>query len=221
MSGKELSQKQRQILDFIIQQQAQRGYPPSVREICEAANLSSTSTVHGHLERLERKGYIRRDPTKPRAIEILYHPEQEVLPEDMSSPEFNEVPPAEVAQVPVIGRVTAGEPILAVENIEDHFPLPLSVLGDEPEKDFMLRVRGESMINAGILDGDYILVHQQSSARNGEIVVALIDDSATVKRFFREKEFIRLQPENDYMAPIYVKEASVLGRVIGVYSRKD
>ena len=217
MSGKELSQKQRQILDFIIQQQAQRGYPPSVREICEAANLSSTSTVHGHLERLERKGYIRRDPTKPRAIEILYHPEQEVLPEDMS----NEVPPAEVAQVPVIGRVTAGEPILAVENIEDHFPLPLSVLGDEPEKDFMLRVRGESMINAGILDGDYILVHQQSSARNGEIVVALIDDSATVKRFFREKEFIRLQPENDYMAPIYVKEASVLGRVIGVYRRMD
>ena len=196
-------------------------YPPSVREICEAANLSSTSTVHGHLERLERKGYIRRDPTKPRAIEILYHPEQEVLPEDMSSPEFNEVPPAEVAQVPVIGRVTAGEPILAVENIEDHFPLPLSVLGDEPEKDFMLRVRGESMINAGILDGDYILVHQQSSARNGEIVVALIDDSATVKRFFREKEFIRLQPENDYMAPIYVKEASVLGRVIGVYRRMD
>ncbi len=221
MSGKELSQKQRQILDFIIQQQAQRGYPPSVREICEAANLSSTSTVHGHLERLERKGYIRRDPTKPRAIEILYHPEQEVLPEDMSSPEFNEVPLAEVAQVPVIGRVTAGEPILAVENIEDHFPLPLSVLGDEPEKDFMLRVRGESMINAGILDGDYILVHQQSSARNGEIVVALIDDSATVKRFFREKEFIRLQPENDYMAPIYVKEASVLGRVIGVYRRMD
>ena len=140
MSGKELSQKQRQILDFIIQQQAQRGYPPSVREICEAANLSSTSTVHGHLERLERKGYIRRDPTKPRAIEILYHPEQEVLPEDMSSPEFNEVPPAEVAQVPVIGRVTAGEPILAVENIEDHFPLPLSVLGDEPEKDFMRRL---------------------------------------------------------------------------------
>ena len=221
MSGKELSQKQRQILDFIIQQQAQRGYPPSVREICEAANLSSTSTVHGHLERLERKGYIRRDPTKPRAIEILYHPEQEVLPEDMSSPEFNEVPPAEVAQVPVIGRVTAGEPILAVENIEDHFPLPLSVLGDEPEKDFMLRVRGESMINAGILDGDYILVHQQSSARNGEIVVALIDDSATVKRFFREKGIFRLQPENDYMAPIYVKEASVLGRVIGVYRRMD
>ncbi|MFR8087032.1 MAG: transcriptional repressor LexA [Lachnospirales bacterium] len=219
MSGKELSQKQRQILDFIIQQQAQRGYPPSVREICEAANLSSTSTVHGHLERLERKGYIRRDPTKPRAIEILYHPEEEILPEDMSSLEFNEVPPAEVAQVPIIGRVTAGEPILAVENIEDHFPLPLSVLGDEPEKDFMLRVRGESMINAGILDGDYILVHQQSSARNGEIVVALLDDSATVKRFFREKEFIRLQPENDYMAPIYVKEASVLGRVIGVYRR--
>ena len=219
MSGKELSQKQRQILDFIIQQQAQRGYPPSVREICEAANLSSTSTVHGHLERLERKGYIRRDPTKPRAIEILYHPEEEILPEDMSSLEFNEVPPAEVAQVPISGRVTAGEPILAVENIEDHFPLPLSVLGDEPEKDFMLRVRGESMINAGILDGDYILVHQQSSARNGEIVVALLDDSATVKRFFREKEFIRLQPENDYMAPIYVKEASVLGRVIGVYRR--
>ncbi len=221
VTGKELSQKQRQILDYIIQQQAQRGYPPSVREICEAANLSSTSTVHGHLERLERKGYIRRDPTKPRAIEILYHPEQECLPEDMAEPEFRAVPPSEVAQVPVIGRVTAGEPILAVENIEEHFPLPLSVLGDEPEKDFMLRVRGESMINAGILDGDYILVHQQNTAHNGEIVVALIDDSATVKRFFREKDFIRLQPENDYMAPIYVKEASVLGRVIGVYRRMD
>ena len=132
VTGKELSQKQRQILDYIIQQQAQRGYPPSVREICEAANLSSTSTVHGHLERLERKGYIRRDPTKPRAIEILYHPEQECLPEDMAEPEFRAVPPSEVAQVPVIGRVTAGEPILAVENIEEHFPLPLSVLGDEP-----------------------------------------------------------------------------------------
>ena len=219
MKAKELSVKQQQILDFIIQQQALRGYPPSVREICEAANLSSTSTVHGHLERLERKGFIRRDPTKPRAIEILYRPEKEVLPEQMNEPDFVETPPAEVAQVPIIGRVTAGEPILAVENVEDYFPLPLSILGSDPENVFMLNVRGESMINAGILDGDQILVHQQSTARNGEIVVALIDDSATVKRFFREKDFIRLQPENDYMAPIYVKDASILGKVIGVYRR--
>lgn len=221
MNGKDLSAKQQQILDFIIQQQSQRGYPPSVREICEAVNLSSTSTVHGYLERLERKGMIRRDPTKPRAIEILYHPDRKLLPEEMPEPEFTTVPPTEVAQVPIIGRVTAGEPILAVENIEDHFALPLEVLGDDPDKVFMLHVRGESMINAGILDGDMILVRQQNTARNGEIVVALIDDSATVKRFYREKDFIRLQPENDFMAPIYVKDASILGRVIGIYRRMD
>ena len=207
MAKEQLSDKQQQILEFIKRRILDKGYPPAVREICEAVNLRSTSSVHSHLETLERKGYIHRDPTKPRAIEI-------------TDDDFN-LARREIINIPVVGTVTAGEPILAVENIEDHFPLPLSVLGDEPEKDFMLRVRGESMINAGILDGDYILVHQQSSARNGEIVVALIDDSATVKRFFREKEFIRLQPENDYMAPIYVKEASVLGRVIGVYRRMD
>ena len=216
VTGKELSQKQRQILDYIIQQQAQRGYPPSVREICEAANLSSTSTVHGHLERLERKGYIRRDPTKPRAIEILYHPEQECLPEDMAEPEFRAVPPSEVAQVPVIGRVTAGEPILAVENIEEHFPLPLSVLGDEPEKDFMLRVRGESMINAGILDGDIVVVAKTNLAENGEIVVALVNDEATVKRFYKENGHFRLQPENPSMEPILVDEVYILGKVVAV-----
>lgn len=221
MKGKDLSTKQQQILNFIIQQQAQRGYPPSVREICEAANLSSTSTVHGHLERLERKGLIRRDPTKPRAIEILYHPEAEKLPDEEAVPDFNETPPVEVAQIPIIGKVTAGEPILAVENIEDHFVLPLDILGDDPDKVFMLHVRGESMINAGIYDGDLILVRQQNTAHNGEIVVALIDDSATVKRFFREKEFIRLQPENDLMEPIYVKDASILGKVIGIYRRMD
>ena len=221
MKSKDLSPKQQQILNFIIQKQAQRGYPPSVREICEAANLSSTSTVHGHLERLERKGYIRRDPTKPRALEILYHPEKEYLPEDVPEQEFRSVPQSEIGQVPIIGRVTAGEPILAVENIEEYFALPLECLGSDPETAFMLKVRGERMINAGILDGDMILVTQQSTAHNGDIVVALIDDSATVKRFFREKDFIRLQPENDYMKPIYVKDASVLGRVIGVYRRLE
>ncbi|MBQ7063841.1 MAG: transcriptional repressor LexA [Firmicutes bacterium] len=217
MKGKELSAKQQQILNYIIQQQAVRGYPPSVREICEAANLSSTSTVHGHLERLEKKGFIRRDPTKPRAIEILYKPEEEYLAEDMPEPDFVDAPPVEVAQVPIIGKVTAGEPILAQENIEDHFAIPLQIIESDPDKYFMLRVRGESMINAGILDGDLILVHQQNNARNGEIVVALIDDSATVKRFYREKDFIRLQPENEFMNPIYVKDASILGKVRGVF----
>ncbi len=217
MKSNSLSSKQKQILDFIIRKQSEKGYPPSVREICEAANLSSTSTVHGHLERLERKGYIRRDPTKPRAIEILVRPEDSALPENLPEPEFDEAPPADVAQVPVIGRVAAGQPILASENLESRFPLPLDLLGSEPEKCFMLHVKGESMINAGILDGDLIVVHQQNIAQNGQIVVALIDDSATVKRYFREKDFIRLQPENDLMEPIYVKDASILGKVIGVF----
>ena len=205
MSQGKISPKQKEILEFIKDQILTRGFPPSVRDICEAVHLKSTSSVHAHLETLEKNGYIRRDPTKPRAIEIL-------------DDTFN-LTRREVTNVPLLGRVAAGEPILAQENIENYFPIPVEMLPNNHT--FMLTVKGESMINAGILDGDYILVHQQSSARNGEIVVALIDDSATVKRFFREKEFIRLQPENDYMAPIYVKEASVLGRVIGVYRRMD
>lgn len=215
----ELSSKQLQILQYIIDQQAIHGYPPSVREICEAAELSSTSTVHGHLERLERKGFIRRDRTKPRAIEIIRTPDEIADPETASPLPFTDAPPVEVAQLPVIGRVAAGEPILAVENVEDHFALPLQVLGGNAEDVFVLTVKGDSMINAGIFSGDQLVVRKQDTARNGEIVVALIDDSVTCKRFFREKEFIRLQPENDSMLPIYVKDASIIGKVIGVYRR--
>ena len=202
MKSKDLSPKQQQILNFIIQKQAQRGYPPSVREICEAANLSSTSTVHGHLERLERKGYIRRDPTKPRAIEIV-------------DDNFN-LTRRELVNVPVVGRVAAGEPILAVENIENYFPIPAEFMPNS--QTFMLNVRGESMINAGILDGDQILVQQQPTAENGDIVVAMIDDGATVKTFYKEDGYYRLQPENDTMDPIIVKgELQILGKVIGVF----
>ena len=212
----DLSAKQQQVLHFIAQYISVNQTAPTVREICEATHLSSPSTVQGHLDRLEKKGYIRRNPSRSRSIELLFDTEDSSLPEDVP-PEFQEFPPAEVYQVPVIGRVAAGQPILAEQNVEDRFPVSLQLLGSEPEKSFMLRVKGESMINAGILDGDLVLVRQQNTAHNGEIVVALIDDSATVKRFYREKEFIRLQPENDYMAPIYVKDASILGRVTGVF----
>ncbi len=212
----DLSAKQQQVLRFIVQYISVNQTAPTVREICEACGLSSPATVQGHLDRLEKKGYIRRNPPRSRSIELLVDIGDPSEPEDLP-PEFQEYPTAEVYQVPIIGRVAAGQPILAEQNIEDRFPISLQLLGSEPEKSFMLHVKGESMINAGILDGDLVLVKQQNTARNGEIVVALIDDSATVKRFFREKEFIRLQPENDYMAPIYVKDASILGKVTGVF----
>lgn len=215
----ELTKKQQEILDFIIGQQAQKGYPPSVREICEAVGLRSTSTVHGYLERLEKKGFIRRDPTKPRAIEIL---DRRVSPEVSAG---SEVPDnmvtlpghgeMELVDVPILGKVTAGEPILAVENIEDYFPLPVQYTHNSDV--FMLHVHGESMINAGIYDGDLILVRSQHTANNEDIVVALLGDSVTVKRFFREDGFIRLQPENDYMDPILVRDCEILGKVIGLY----
>lgn len=199
-----LTKKQQQVFDYIKQEVKEKGYPPSVREICEAVNLKSTSTVHGHLERLERKGFIRRDPTKPRAIEIT---------DKTSSPEYNQ----ELVNVPIVGTITAGVPILAVENIEDTFPVPVNYLNNDDA--FMLRVRGESMIEAGIFDKDLILIKQQATAENGDIVVALIEDYATVKTFYKENGHIRLQPENSSMSPIIVQDCSVLGKVIGLFRK--
>ena len=202
MSYGKISPKQTEILEYIKREIINRGFPPAVREICEAVNLKSTSSVHSHLETLERNGYIRRDPTKPRAIEIV-------------DDNFN-LTRRELVNVPVVGRVAAGEPILAVENVENYFPIPAEFMPNS--QTFMLNVKGESMINAGILDGDQILVQQQSTAENGDIVVALIDDSATVKTFYKEDGYYRLQPENDTMEPIIVKDdLKILGKVIGVF----
>ena len=199
MVGQDLTPRQKQILEFIKQTVRQRGYPPSVREIGEALGLSSSSTVHGHLSRLEEKGYIRRDPTKPRAIEVLTDNGRVRKP---------------VVYVPVLGRVAAGQPLLAVQNIEDFFPMPLDFT--ENEQVFMLRVRGDSMKGAGILDGDYVVVRPQPSAVNGEIVVALVGEEATVKRFYREGDHVRLQPENPDFPPIVTRDVQVLGKVIGL-----
>jgi repressor LexA len=198
----DLSPRQRQILDFIRREVATKGYPPSVREVGQAVGLSSSSTVHGHLNKLEERGYIRRDPTKPRAIELL----------DKAMPIRKDV-----TYAPVLGKVTAGKPILAVENIEDFFPVPSDLANYEEV--FMLKVRGESMIQAGILDGDYVVVRSQSHAESGDIVVALIEDEATVKRFFHEGDQIRLQPENDAMEPIVVADCTILGKVIGLFRK--
>lgn len=198
-----LSKRQQQILDFIKQEVRTKGYPPSVREIGEAVGLASSSTVHGHLARLESKGFIRRDPTKPRAIEIL--------------DEHESIPKTNVINVPIVGKVTAGQPITAIENIEEYFPLPERFVSPDDQV-FMLQIVGESMIEAGILDGDYVIVRQQQTANNGDIVVAMTEDhEATVKRFFKEKDYIRLQPENSAMEPIIVQNATILGKVIGVY----
>lgn len=201
MAYGKISNKQKEILEYIKQEILNKGYPPAVREICEAVGLKSTSSVHSHLETLEKNGYIRRDPTKPRAIEIM-------------DDSFN-LTRREVVNVPIIGRVAAGEPLLAVENVENYFPIPAEFLPNE--ETFMLNVKGESMINAGIYDGDQILVQKQSNARNGEMVVALVEDSATVKTFYKEDGYYRLQPENDTMDPIIVPDCTVLGKVIGVF----
>ncbi len=201
----DLNESQVRILYFIKDQIRQRGYPPSVREICNGVNLKSTSTVHRHLERLESKGYIRRDPTKPRAIEVLDNSDNDLFA------------PKKTVDRPIIGKVTAGEPILAVEHIEDTFPVPIELAERGPL--FMLRIQGDSMIEVGILDGDYVIVKQQNDAINGDIVIALIDNEATVKRFFKEKNYIRLQPENQSMAPIIVKDVKILGKVIGLYRK--
>ncbi|GGA62317.1 transcriptional repressor LexA [Ornithinibacillus halotolerans] len=200
-----LSTRQQAILNYIKEQVKIKGYPPSVREIAEAVGLASSSTVHGHLSRLESKGFIRRDPTKPRAIEILDLDEESNIPKD------------EARYAPVIGKVTAGLPITAVENIEEFVPIPSSTAGPD-ENLFVLVIDGESMIEAGILDGDMVIVKQQNTAQNGEIVVAMTeDDEATVKRFFKEKDHIRLQPENSTMEPLIYKNVSILGKVVGLY----
>ena len=201
MSYGKISNKQREILEYIKQEILNKGYPPAVREICEAVDLKSTSSVHSHLETLEKNGYIRRDPTKPRAIEII-------------DDNFN-LTRREVVNVPILGNVAAGQPLLAVENIESYFPIPAEFMPNA--ETFMLNVKGESMINVGIYDGDQILVEKQSTARNGDIVVALVDDSATVKTFYKEKNHIRLQPENDTMDPIIVEDCAILGKVFGVF----
>lgn len=200
MASGKISPKQQEILDYIKDEILRKGYPPTVREICETVNLKSTSSVHSHLETLEKNGYIRRDPTKPRAIEII-------------DDNFNLVR-REVVNVPIVGRVAAGQPILAVENVESYFPIPMEFMPNE--QCFMLQVHGDSMINAGIFDGDTILVEQRQTARNGEVVVALVDDSATVKTFYQEADHIRLQPENDSMDPIIVSDCQILGKVFGV-----
>ncbi|MFY0758767.1 MULTISPECIES: transcriptional repressor LexA [Metabacillus] len=199
-----LSKRQQDILNFIKLEVQKKGYPPSVREIGEAVGLASSSTVHGHLARLESKGLIRRDPTKPRAIEILEE-------------ETSHIPRSNVINVPIIGKVTAGSPITAIENVEEYFPLP-DTFAAADDQVFMLEIMGDSMIEAGILDGDMVIVKQQKTANNGDIVVAMTeDDEATVKRFFKEKDFIRLQPENSTMDPIILRNVSILGKVIGVY----
>ncbi|WP_409305540.1 transcriptional repressor LexA [Peribacillus sp. SCS-155] len=200
-----LSKRQQDILGYIKEEVRKKGYPPSVREIGEAVGLASSSTVHGHLSRLETMGLIRRDATKPRAIEVL---------------DMNDTPPIpqnNVINVPLLGKVTAGLPITAIENVEEYFPLPENMAAHD-EQVFMLEIMGESMIEAGILDGDYVIVKQQSTANNGDIVVAMTeDDEATVKRFFKDKDYIRLQPENSTMDPIILRNVTILGKVIGLY----
>lgn len=199
-----ISKRQQAILTFIKEEVRAKGYPPSVREIGEAVGLASSSTVHGHLARLESKGLIRRDPTKPRAIEVL---DQEELT----------IPKSGVIHVPLIGKVTAGLPISAIEDIQEYFPLP-DTYGSSEDELFMLEIMGESMIEAGILDGDYVIVKKTATANNGEIVVAMTEeDEATVKRFFKEKTHFRLQPENSSMDPILVNQVSILGKVVGLY----
>lgn len=201
MAYGKISDKQREILEYIKEEILHKGYPPAVREICKAVNLKSTSSVHSHLETLEKNGYIRRDPTKPRAIEII-------------DDTFN-LSRREMVQIPILGRVAAGEPLLAVEEVEEYFPLPAEAAPNAEL--FMLCVKGESMINAGILDGDRILVQKQNTAHNGDMVVALVDDSATVKTFYKEDGYVRLQPENDNMDPIIVPDCEILGKVFGVF----
>ena len=201
MAQGKISKKQMEILEYIKSELLRIGYPPAVREICEAVNLRSTSSVHAHLESLEKNGYIRRDPTKPRAIEII-------------DDTFN-LTRREMVNVPMVGQVAAGEPILAEQNITNYFPIPMEFM---PNNDtFMLTVRGESMVNVGIYDGDYVLVEKRQTASNGEIIVALVDDSATVKTFYKEEGYYRLQPENDSMDPIIVMNCEILGKVIGVF----
>ena len=201
MAYGKISAKQQEILDFIKSEILSRGYPPAVRDICEAVHLKSTSSVHSHLETLEKNGYIRRDPTKPRAIEICDDSFQMVR--------------TEMVSIPIVGNVAAGQPIFAEENIQEYFPVPADVV--PKGESFILNVRGDSMVNAGIFNGDKVFVHCCDDAHNGDIVVALVDDSATVKTFYKEDDHIRLQPENDTMDPIIVDDCQILGRVFGIF----
>ena len=201
MSDRKITAKQEEILNYIKNEILERGFPPAVREICQAVGLKSTTSVHSHLESLEKNGYIRRDPTKPRAIEILDDSFQMVR--------------REMVNVPVVGTVAAGQPILAEQNIDSYYPIPAEFMPNE--QTFILKVKGDSMVNAGILNGDSVVVKQQSTAHNGEIVVALVEDSATVKTFYKEDGHIRLQPENDTMDPIIVDDCQILGKVFGVF----
>ena len=203
MGKEKLTDKQTQILEYIRHEILAKGYPPSIREICQAVDLKSTSSVHAQLSSLEAKGYIRRDLTKSRSIEII--------DDDFS------LTKRELVNIPIVGTVSCGQPILAEQNIEDYFPVPPEYIHNTNNQTFMLRVKGDSMINVGIYEKDLVIVEQCSSARNGEIVVAVIEDSATVKTFYKENGYIRLQPENDYMDPIIVEHCEILGRVIGLF----
>ena len=209
MSKGKISAKQREILEFIKEEILKRGYPPAVREICEAVHLKSTSSVHSHLETLEKNGYIRRDPTKPRAIEVMDDDFQSVRTDSFVNA------PTEMVNIPIVGTVAAGQPILAQENIESYFPMPVHMVPNS--ETFVLKVKGDSMINVGIYDGDSIFVEKCETARNGDLVVALVEDSATVKTFYKENGHYRLQPENDSMDPIIVDECQILGKVFGVF----
>src|SRR5689334_20180789 len=201
MADPKLTTRQRQIFEFIQRHTQDKGYPPTVRDIGKAIGLTSSSTVHAHLANLEKLGLLRRDPTKPRAMEILEKAKKAVLPSGL----------------PLVGRVAAGSPLLAEENIEEHLDIPSVAGGDEG--DYVLRVAGDSMKNAGILEGDYVVVHQQDTARDGDIIVALMGEEATVKRFFKETDHVRLQPENEALEPILTRDVQVLGRVVGVFRR--
>lgn len=203
MAYEDLSEIQVKILQYIKKEISTKGYPPSVREMCKATGLNSTSSVHSHLTTLEKKGYIRKDNNKMRAIEVV----------DIDNP-YVDLPKQEVTYLPVLGNVAAGSPLLAVENVEDLLPISIDFIGNK--ESYVLRIKGDSMIEAGILEGDYVIVNKQNVAKNGDIVVALIDDSATVKRFYKEKDHIRLQPENSSMEPIIVKEVIILGIVKGI-----
>lgn len=203
----ELTDRQMGILNYIIEQIQQKGYPPSVREIGKAVGLKSPASVHNHLKTLEELNYIRRDPAKPRAIEILHDPNEDER--------FNK----ELIHIPLVGKVTAGEPILAEENIEDYFPVPSDYISANGKDLFMLKVKGESMIDAGIHDGDYVIAQKQNYANNGEIIIALINEDATVKSFYKEEDHIRLQPENPTLQPIILPDVNVLGKIIGLYRR--
>jgi repressor LexA len=204
---KGLTDRQQQVLDFIKSETRRHGYPPTVRDIGSAVGLSSSSTVHAHLSALEAKGLIRRDPSKPRALEVLDREVEVARPAALGN----------IIELPVVGAVAAGVPTLAAENIESTISLPTEVVRDDAT--FVLRVKGESMVDAGILDGDYVVVRQQPTAVNGDIVVAQIEDEATVKRYFREPDRVRLQPENASMEPIYAREVTILGKVIAVFRR--